>query len=187
MKIGLSQRVLTHNKQVHDSLDRSWYVLLRGHELVPIPNREDLNYPSLAESLDLLILTGGGNERIRLETEISIATEMAKLGKPILGICHGAFLLTEIFEGKTKSGKENHHGVYHHIVYGKESSRMVNSFHNIAIAKHPPNSVSLYSDEDGDCESWIMDNICAIVWHPERMTIPYIPEEIMEATGLCLT
>ena len=185
MKIGLSQRVLTHNKQVHDSLDRNWYVLLRGHELVPIPNREDLNYQSLAESLDLLILTGGGNERIRLETEISIATEMSKLGKPILGICHGAFLLTEIFEGKTKSGKENHHNV-NHLVYGKESSRMVNSFHNIAIDKHPPNSVLLYSDEDDDCESWIMDNICAIVWHPERMTIPYIPEEIMEATGLCL-
>lgn len=183
MKIGLTQRVLTHNKQVYDSLDRYWYTFLRGHELVPIPNREDLNYESLAESLDLLIITGGGNERIRLDTEISLATEMTKLGKPILGICHGAFLLTQILGGKTRTGKEGHYDV-EHIVYSKYEPHLVNSFHNIAIDKYPPNSVQLCVDVEGDCESWIKDNICAIVWHPERMTIPYIPIEIMKATGL---
>jgi len=188
MKIGLTQRVLTHNKQVHDSLDHNWYRLLKGHELVPIPNRDDLDYESLAESLDLLIITGGGNERIRITTEVSLATEMSELGKPILGICHGAFLLTEILGGKTRTGKENHTDV-DHLVYKSDSCHTVschtvNSYHNICIDKVPPNSVSLCIDDDGDCESWIKDNVCAIVWHPERMTIPYIPTEIKEIIRL---
>jgi hypothetical protein len=95
MKIGLTQRVLTYNRQVHDSLEHNWYRLLKSHELIPIPNRDDLDYKSL-----------------------------------------------------------------------------------------PPDSVQLYTDVSGDCESWIKDNICAIVWHPERMTTPYIPKDIVKATGL---
>lgn len=183
MKIGLTQRVLTHNRQVHDSLDHNWYRLLKSHELIPIPNRDDLDYKSLAESLDLLIITGGGNEEIRITTEISLATEIVKLNKPILGICHGAFLLTEILGGHTYEGKKGHNDV-EHIVYSKYQPHLVNSFHNIAIDKIPPDSVQLCKDVDGDCESWIKDNICAIVWHPERMKIPYIPKEIIKATGL---
>lgn len=185
MKIGLTQRVLTHNRQVHDSLEHNWYRLLKSHELIPVPNRDDLDYQSLAESLDLLIITGGGNEEIRITTEISLATEMVKLNKPILGICHGAFLLTEILGGKTKTGKNNHFDV-EHIVYSKYQPHLVkvNSFHTIAIDKIPPDSVQLCTDVTGNCESWIKDNICAIVWHPERMTIPYIPKDIVKATGL---
>jgi len=184
MKIGLTQRVLTHNREKHDSLDHNWYRLLRGHELVPVPNRDDLDYESLAESLDLLIITGGGNEQIRITTEVSLATEMVKLGKPILGVCHGAFLLTEIMGGETRQGKENHYDV-EHLVYDRFGNpNNVNSFHNIAIDKQPPNSVLLDTDTDGDIESWYKGNICAIVWHPERMLIPYIPKEIMEVTGL---
>jgi len=183
MKIGLTQRVLTHNRVVHDSLEHNWYRLLRGHELVPVPNREDLDYEPLAESLDLLILTGGGNEEVRVTTEISLATEMVKLGKPILGVCHGAFLLTEILGGSTKEGKTDHYDV-EHLVYNNGVPWTVNSFHNISIDKPPPNSVVLCTDLDGDIESWHKGNICAIVWHPERMLLPYIPCEIMLATCL---
>jgi len=184
MRIGLTQRVLTHNREVYDSLDQNWYQLLRGHELVPVPNRDDLDYKPLAKSLDLLIITGGGNERVRITTEISLATEMIKLDKPILGICHGAFLLTDILGGKTRTGKENHHGEEHTVFDQNNSSHIVNSFHNISIDKCPPNSVQLCTDTDGDVESWIKDKVCAIVWHPERMLLPYIPEEIMKVTGL---
>ena len=58
------------------------------------------------------------------------------------------------------------------------------NFHNICIDKQPPNSVYLYLDASGNIESWIKDNICAIVWHPERMSMPFIPNEIREVTGL---
>ena len=185
MKIGLTQRVLTHNRQVHDSLDHNWYRLLKGHELIPIPNREDLDYESLAESLDLLIITGGGNDRVRITTEVNIATEMSTLGLPILGICHGAFLLTEILGGHTYEGKEGHYDV-DHLVYDRDNNpHTVNSFHKIGIDKAPPDSVSLCVDESGDIESWYKGNVCAIVWHPERMLLPYIPSDIMEVTKLC--
>lgn len=183
MKIGLTQRVLTHNGQVHDSLDRNWYRLLKGHELIPIPNREDLDYASLAESLDLLIITGGDNEHVRINTEMSISAEMAKLEKPMLGICHGAFLLTEVLGGSTKEIEG--HSNTEHLVYGDAPTHYrVNSFHNISIDKIPPNGVYLYLDADGNCESWIKGNICAIVWHPERMDKPFIPSEIRKVTGL---
>ena len=183
MRIGLTQRVLTHNGQVHDSLDHNWYRLLKGHELIPIPNREDLDYESLAKSLDLLIITGGSNEEIRVTTEVSLATEVSRLGKPILGVCHGAFLLTEILGGSTKEC-EGHLNT-EHLIYGDTPTHVrVNSFHNICIDKHPPNSVYLYLDDNGNIESWIKDNICAIVWHPERMSMPFIPDEIREVTGL---
>ena len=184
MRIGLTQRVLTHNREVYDSLDQNWYRLLRGHELVPVPNRDDLDYDSLAESLDLLIITGGGNERVRITAEISLATEMIRLNKPILGICHGAFLLTQILGGSVKECGENHRGVDHIVLDQNSSPQLVNSYHNICIDKQPPDSVLLCTDTDGDVESWIKDRICAIVWHPERMLIPYIPKEIMEVTGL---
>jgi len=42
----------------------------------------------------------------------------------------------------------------------------------------------LATDPEGDVESWIKDNICAIVWHPERMEETFIPPEILEVTGL---
>lgn len=184
MRIGLTQRVLTHNREVYDSLDHNWYRLLRGHELVPVPNRDDLDYESLAKSLDLLIITGGGNERVRITAEISLATDMIRMNKPILGICHGAFLLTQILGGTTKGGKEEHYDVDHMVLDQNSSPHIVNSYHNICIDKQPPNSVLLCTDTDGDVESWIKDKVCAIVWHPERMLIPYIPEEIMEVTGL---
>ena len=183
MRIGLTQRVLTHNGQVHDSLDHNWYRLLKGHELIPIPNREDLDYESFAKSLDLLIITGGSNEEIRVTTEVSLATEVSRLGKPILGVCHGAFLLTEILGGSTKEC-EGHLNT-EHLIYGDTPTHVrVNSFHNICIDKHPPNSVYLYLDDNGNIESWIKDNICAIVWHPERMSMPFIPDKIREVTGL---
>lgn len=183
MKVGLTQRVLTHNGQVHDSLDRNWYRLLKGHELIPIQNREDLDYESLAESLDLLIVTGGDNEETRILTEVSLITEMSRLEKPILGICHGAFLLTEMLGGNTNE-IEGHYDTKH-LVYGDAPTHMrVNSFHNICIDKLPQNVIQLYIDGEGNTESWIKGNVCAIVWHPERMSRPFIPYEIREVTGL---
>ena len=183
MRIGLTQRVLTHNGQVHDSLDHNWYQWLKGHELIPIPIREDLDYESLAESLDLLIVTGGDNEETRILTEVSLITEMSRLDKPILGICHGAFLLTEMLGGSTKE-IEGHYDT-EHLVYGDAPTHSrVNSFHNICIDKLPQNVIQLYIDGEGNTESWIKGNVCAIVWHPERMSRPFIPNEIREVTGL---
>ena len=71
MKIGLTQRVLLYSEESGiwcDATDRSWYTFLKGHTLVPIANREDLDYDAIAEDLDLLIITGGTNEDVRIIT-----------------------------------------------------------------------------------------------------------------------
>jgi hypothetical protein len=36
----------------------------------------------------------------------------------------------------------------------------------------------LANDVDGNCESWIDGKMAGIVWHPERMDTPWIPDEI---------
>jgi len=187
MKIGLTQRVLTFPNTgiVHDALEHNWYKFLKGHELIPIPNREDLDYETIAEDIDLLIITGGRNEDIRIITEVNLATEMVTNGKPVLGICHGAFLLTSILGGEVEGERiKERHFISDHNVFYQGRPYMVNSFHDIWIRTPPIGSVVLATDPEGDVESWIKDNICAIVWHPERMEETFIPPEILEVTGL---
>ena len=128
------------------------------------------DYDGLAEELDLLIITGGRNEDIRVITETEIATSMVSMGKPVLGICHGAFLLTHILGGQVDGDKEQHFFSEHTNYYDTQGREVtVNSSHTVFIKNKPPGAQILCTDPEGDCESWIKDNICAIVWHPERM------------------
>jgi GMP synthase-like glutamine amidotransferase len=192
MKIGLTQRVVLYSEKsgiTGDFTDHGWYdtPLTKGHTLIPVPNRKDLDYDGLAEELDLLIITGGMNEDIRVITETEIATSMVSMGKPVLGICHGAFLLTHILRGQVDGDKEQHFFSNHTNYYETQGREVeVNSSHTVFIKEKPPGAQVLCTDPEGDCESWIKDNICAIVWHPERMDVPFVPDEILEATGLTL-
>jgi len=191
MKIGLTQRVLLYSERsgiTGDFLDHDWYSspLTKNHTLIPVPNRSDLDYDELAEELDLLIITGGKNEDIRIITETELATSMVSLGKPVLGICHGAFLLTSILRGQVVEAKEQHWFSEHKVFDMHNEEHIVNSFHTTYIKHKPRGSVVLARDPEGDVESWIKDNICAMVWHPERMKKPWVPPEILEATGLTL-
>jgi len=177
MIIGLSQRVLFHKDRAHDSLEHGWYRLLEDHAIVPIPNF-DRNFDQLAEDLDVLILTGGDDTTIRRITELKIATAMMKLGKPILGVCHGAFVLTVVLGGEVAQCHD-HMDTEHFVTYNRKKIK-VNSFLSNQIVKIHKNAKSLAVDKDGYCESWIDNNIAAMVWHPERMQDPFIPIEIME-------
>jgi hypothetical protein len=175
--IGLSQRVLFHKNRAHDSLEHGWYRLLKDHAICPIPNF-DRNFDQLAKDLDVLILTGGDDTSIRRITELKIATAMMKLKKPILGVCHGAFVLTSVLGGSVAQC-DNHMDTEHFVTYRNEKIK-VNSFHSNQIIKIPKTAKSLAIDDAGQCEAWIDKNIGAIVWHPERMDKPFIPVEIME-------
>jgi gamma-glutamyl-gamma-aminobutyrate hydrolase PuuD len=186
MKIGLTQRVLLYSDEsgiLCDATDQGWYTLLKGHTLIPIPNREDLDYDELADDLDLLIITGGDNHQKRIITETEIGLAMVTQGKPVLGVCHGAFLLTQILGGEVDGDKPQHFFSEHIVEYGDRDVK-VNSSHTVFIKHKPVGATVLCRDPEGDCEAWIKDNICAIVWHPERMKEPFIPDEIREVTGL---
>lgn len=178
MKIGISQRILECNNNFYDALDQSWYRFLKDHEIYPIPNRIDQNFKDIALTIDRLIISGGDDSLLRNKVEIELIKEMIRNCKPILGICHGAFLLTDLLSGKTSSC-EDHHNVFHNVKIN-DNEYIVNSFHKLKIDKAPLYSSILATDLDGYCESWIYKNISAIVWHPERMDNPFVPKEILD-------
>lgn len=176
MKIGLSQRVLLHKNRAYDALEHGWYSYLKAHTLFPIANRPKQNFEALADDLDAYIITGGDDSTERRVTEIRTALAFMKRQKPIIGICHGAFLLTDILGGKLID-IDGHSNVEHQINYFGEIIN-INSYHTQTI-QHPHKLANtLAYDDQGNCEAWIDGKMAGIVWHPERMANPWIPEEI---------
>lgn len=176
MNIGLTQRILYHKGRAYDSIEHGWYSYLKDHTLTFIPNIVDQDFELLADPLDALIITGGDDSTLRRNVELKIATEMMTWQKPILGICHGCFMLTDILGGKIDecaTHMETSHTVYH---FG--DAYTVNSYHNLQITEPHKNATVLAVDTEGYCEAWIDGNIAGIVWHPERMSNPWIPDEI---------
>ena len=176
MKIGLSQRVLLHKNRAYDALEHGWYSYLKAHTLFPIANRPKQNFNDLANELDCFIITGGDDSTIRRVTEIRLATQMIARQKSVLGICHGAFLLTDILGGKIID-VNGHNDCQHEINYFGEL-KTVNSYHTLAIRYPQKTAVILANDDQGNCEAWIDGKTAGIVWHPERMENPWVPEEI---------
>ena len=176
MNIGLSQRVLLHKNRAYDALEHGWYSYLKAHTLFPIANRPTQDFNDLANKLDCFIITGGDDSTVRRLTEMRLATHMIARCKPVIGICHGAFLLTEILGGEIAE-INNHTDCEHEINYFCELVT-VNSQHSLAIKTPQKSATILAYDDHGNCEAWIDGNTAGIVWHPERMQHPWIPEEI---------
>lgn len=181
MKVGLSQRILMHKNRMHDSLDHSWYSFLSKHFIKPVANLPKQDFDRLADDLDLYIITGGDDSTPRRISEIRLALAMMKRQKPIVGVCHGAFLLTDILGGKVVE-IDGHLDVMHEVNYFGEIIE-VNSHHNLAIKIPHKNATVLVNDSEGNCESWIDGNLAGVVWHPERMETAWIPEEIQAFLG----
>jgi gamma-glutamyl-gamma-aminobutyrate hydrolase PuuD len=176
MNIGLSQRVLLHKNRAYDALEHGWYSYLKAHTLFPIANRPNQDFHALANQLDCFIITGGDDSTVRRLTEVRLATYMIARRKPVIGICHGAFLLTELLGGEIAE-IGNHIDTEHEINYFGELIT-VNSYHSLAIKTPQRSATILAYDDAGNCEAWIDGTTAGIVWHPERMDKPWIPEEI---------
>ena len=176
MKIGLTQRILYHNGQAYDSIEHGWYSYLKGHTLVDIPNRTDQDFETLAVDLDAVIITGGDDSALRRTVELKLAGQLALRKKPVVGICHGCFLLTNVLGG-TVVDIVGHHDTSHTIQYFGELVE-VNSYHTIAIRQLHKSGTVLATDEEGNCEAWIDGATAGVVWHPERMKEPWLPDEI---------
>ena len=168
MIIGLTQRVLFHKGRAYDSIEHGWYSCLKEHKLVFIPNQIDVE-----ADVDLLIVTGGNNHPVRDQIESRLVQQMIAARNPIIGICHGAFMLTELFGGKI--GKTTHHMDCEHPVFVDNKTQIVNSYHGLQIDNPPADATILATDSKGFCEAWIYKNIGAVVWHHERMDVPYWP------------
>ncbi len=182
MNIGLTQRVLYHRGRAYDSIEQVWYSFLDSHKPIFIPNTLDQDFIDLTDKLDCLIITGGDDSVLRRSVELKIASSMMMAFKPILGICHGAMLLSDVLGG-TIGDCDNHHDVKHEVNYG-DRRIVVNSYHNQTIKQMHRAAQCLASDDDGNCEAWIDGFLSGIMWHPERMDHPFIPAEIQKVMKL---
>ena len=136
---------------------------------MPIANRTDQDFEQLAVDLDALIITGGDDSALRRTVELWLAGQMTLRKKPVVGVCHGCFLLTDVLGG---------HNTTHNINYFGESVT-VNSYHTLAIKELHRSGTVLATDSEGNCEAWIDGQTAGVVWHPERMKTPWLPDEIV--------
>jgi putative glutamine amidotransferase len=174
MKIAITQRQIEINECIHDCLDPNWYKLLKGHELIIIPN---LIHIDLDIDIDMLIISGGGHTTARYKTELLVCDWAMRTGVPILGVCHGAFFLNYAFKGIDAEIK--HHRKIEHTITMEGQEYIVNSYHDVCIFE---------LGKDLTPVAWAGDHVEAfkhkdlpiwgIVWHPERMADPVLPTDL---------
>ena len=179
MLLGLTQRTFEHNGQLYDGTDRAWSAMFQesdGYKLLPIANTKLFDLVKVCKKIDALIITGGNDIAPRGINEWKLIDIMSKLDKPVIGICHGAFLMTAKAHG-TVEPTTNHKGT-NHVIWYKGYERIVNSHHDIAIKRVPEGAEILCEADDGSVECWIKGKQAAIAWHPERLEDFWIPPEV---------
>lgn len=177
MHIGLSQRILWHRGRAYDAIEHGWYSYFKHHTLYPVRNDPEQDFKKIAQSLDAFVITGGDDSIVRRTTEIKLAKHMMFLNKPVLGVCHGAFMLTDLLGGSVEETVQGHQDTLHPIQYFGDTI-IVNSFHNLAIKQLHSSGTILCTDQDRHVEAWIDGTLAGVVWHPERMDRPWLPDEI---------
>lgn len=182
MKIALTQRILYNKGRAYDAIEHGWYEFLKDHTLYFIPNNLNLDFDKIAQNYDGLIITGGDDSALRRTVELRTASAFMKQIKPILGVCHGAFLLTDVLGGEIKEDL-THMDTNHTITYGNNEI-LVNSHHSNVISKTHTDATTIATDNNGNIECWIDNNISGVVWHPERMEQPWLPPEILNSFNL---
>ena len=169
----MSQRILYHRGTAYDATEHGWYSYLKGHTLTYIPNTLEQDFVELADGLDAFIITGGDDSTLRRTVELRLATQVMQRDRPVIGVCHGAFLLTDLLGGQVMD-VQNHYGIEHSVEYFGEV-QIVNSYHDLAIRQLHKTGTALCQD---NVEAWIDGKLAGVVWHPERMANPWLPDEI---------
>jgi GMP synthase-like glutamine amidotransferase len=176
VKILVSQQeyVKPPRNFVLDALERAYYNFLTGHEILPVANNNKVP----ENDYDCLLLTGGPDSEARNQTENTLYAHAISKGKPIIGICHGAFVINEL-AGGVNGSIEGHVDKDHSVTMG-EKIYTVNSYHTQVIERLPKDFVSLAEDKDGNVEAFRHKELAVfgIVWHPERMSDPVLPDAV---------
>jgi len=184
MNIGLTQRILHYNNIAYDCLEHGWYNLLNDHTLFNIPNKIDQDYENLVSNLDFVIFTGGDASPHRLICETKLLTQCYLQYKPVLGVCHGAFLINELEQG-ANGHIEKHTNTAHDLVLDAEHFT-VNSYHNTQLKELGKDLSAIAYAHDGSIEGYRHKNrlLWGIVWHPERMQQAVLPKEVKRMLSL---
>lgn len=178
MRVLISTRTIySDGGFLFDAVERGFYTMFKGHEIIPLLNHKDQNFNNIGVDNDLLVLSGGDDHPKRLVTEIEMIKQFRIQRKPILGICHGAFLLTQLWGGECVD-VDGHRRTNHDIKYKTDTgwaTRTVNSYHGSAITSAPPESEIIAVDNDKYIEAWKYGNVLAVMWHPERDKDHWLP------------
>lgn len=161
-----------------DSLERSWYNLFLGHEIITAPNIPDYDFEN--RPWDVLILTGGGDSIARHYTENRLYALAESRAAPIIGFCHGAFAINDLAGGI--NGHVPDHVGQDHTVTMDNNIHQVNSFHSQNIARLAPGFESVAQSPDGWSEAFrhLFKPIWGVVWHPERQKKPVLPRDLAD-------
>jgi gamma-glutamyl-gamma-aminobutyrate hydrolase PuuD len=174
MKIAITQREITIRGTAYDCLERGWYRLFDQHELIPVPNDHEYDI-SFA---DCLILSGGETTESREFTETYCFAQAVEKSVPIVGVCHGAFVLNRWFDGTNipLTG----HDQSNHEIFLEDRWQTVNSYHRVKIGKLADQFDIIAYDRDNNIEAFKHKDqpIWGLVWHPERMEMPVLPKDL---------
>jgi N5-(cytidine 5'-diphosphoramidyl)-L-glutamine hydrolase len=175
MKIAITQRIINIRGTDYDCLEHGWYNLLGHHEIIPVPNIDDYVLPEV----DCLILSGGDNCEQREFVETACFASAIKQEIPVVGVCHGAFVLNRWYGGV--NNKIDGHQDVEHSVTLEGQQYTVNSYHSICLDKlAEPLMTVAYTNEHTEAFKHHTLPIWGLVWHPERMDTPVLPIELKE-------
>lgn len=175
MNIAITQRTTEINGFTYDCTSHAWYTMLHKHNICAISNRKTFDI----STVDMLILSGGNDSMERTGTERQLVNDAICEDIPILGVCHGAFMLNKYFGG-TNMHIEGHHNTKHPVELEGHMYVNINSYHSIGIHALGQQLKNIGNDTDGHCEAFKHETfrIWGVVWHPERMDAILLPEGI---------
>lgn len=174
MNIAITQRTVQLNGFTYDCMSKEWHLFLHRHCIHAIPNWGKVDI----SGMDMLILSGGNNTDAREEQERECVSQAIKYEIPVLGVCHGAFMLNKYFDGTFCDIKDHQNTVHPIELEGK--TYMTNSYHSIAIKSLGSSLTEIGHDTEGHCEAFKHDTfpIWGVVWHPERMESVLLPHAV---------
>jgi gamma-glutamyl-gamma-aminobutyrate hydrolase PuuD len=173
MKIAITQRQVEINGFVYDCLEQGWYNFFLDHEVIPVPNLSNIGL-----DVDMLVISGGETTEDRYQTEVACAAWALENDLPILGVCHGAFLLNYLFTGINAKELKGHHNTYHKIQM-EDEDHLVNSYHHMSITELGFDLEPIaYCGDLIEGFKHTQRDIWGLVWHPERMEDPVLPSDL---------
>jgi len=176
MNIALTQREMNIKGWLYDCTSQDWYGFLNKHTLHFVPNTKDFDYTDI----DCLLIPGGESTDNRDRIETFAIDLFLKRNKPIIGVCHGAFFLNR-FYGGVNTSIEGHQGTNHSIKM-EFKTHQVNSYHSASIETLADCLEPIAVDDNGVVEAFKHKELpqWGIVWHPERMETPVLPQAVGE-------